>query len=495
MAETLKNLFRVNRYGGMLLIVLLAYSIGLLVLRFVLATSYLPETGGVSINILYGIVRIVHGEFLYSDPEQPPFAIIQYMPLHFQLIKFLSGITGNDGEIHGIMMVNRLFCLSMDLLTTFLLGRHLRRNFRLPPAETILLSILYFCCIPSILFGRADNLYLLFFLLAVLMMTAQGSPSTGWKKIAAAGMFTALSMLTKQTGIFLAFYLCFYLLFIERNRKSVMIFVGSVTLTFGSLLLLLQSGEWHDMKLNIIDGVRNGINANWFFEVIFKNFFLKFSYLLALGFLTGILLLKKREHNLDVFIGMGLFFYFIVASVTSFKAGSGPNYFLEFILLTLIGIGWLITQHKLDLRYYMPMAFVLVPFFIIASANDKGWGDLPQLRKVRQDELYARDAAGYVRKKIRNDEWVLNTFHKQSTINLQLADKALFPTREVALTFCKPMGVFHFNDFNRLVTQQKVGFIFDKKDHFPETFIEIPLRGFAPDTVIGNYAIYSLTDR
>lgn len=495
MAETLKKFFRENQYAGILLIILMTYSTGLLVLRLVLATSYLPETGGVSINVLYGIVRVVHGELLYTDPEQPPFAIIQYMPLHFHLIKILSVITGNEGDIHGLMVVNRLFCLSLDVLTTILLVWHMRRNFRLSVTEAFLFPALYFCCIPSIIFGRADNLYLLFFLLANLMIIGPGQSSTGWKKIAAAGLFTALSMLTKQTGIFLALYLCSYLIFIDRNWKGVLIFGGTLTLTFVSLLLLLKSGEWHDMKLNIFDGVRNGINANWFFEVILKNFFLKFSYLLALGFLIGILLLKKREHNYDVFIGMGLFFYFIVASVTSFKAGSGPNYFLEFIILTLIGLGWLIARHKLVMRPYMPMAFVLVPFFIIASANDKGWGDLPQLSRFRLDELKARDAALYVRNRIREDEWVLTTFHKQSTINLQLADKALFPTREVALTFCKPMGVFHFNDFNRLVARRKVGFIIDKKNHFPETFIEIPLRGYQPDTVIGNYAIYSLTDR
>lgn len=492
MAKNIREFLTGDRYSGLLLVILLLYGCGLLALRLVLATSSLPETGGVSINVLYGIVRVINGGPLYTDPEQPPFAIIQYMPLHFQVIRFLSYVLGINGDTGGIMILNRMFCLATDLLTAFLLGRQLRRKFGLSLIPAIILPTLYFCCIPAIIFGRADNLYLLFFLLSIIQIIRTDNDSEGREAILLAGLFTALALATKQTGIFLAFFILFYLIFIRRAWKDVLAYSIMSVLTFASLIAMMKSGEWHDMKLNIVDGIRNGINPNWFAEVILKNFFLKFSYLIALGFLTGIILLQRRGQNRDVFLGMGIFYYFFVAGITSFKAGSGPNYFLEFILLTLLGTGWLIAHHRYQVRPFIPMAFVLVPFFIIATANDKGWGDLPNLKKTRLDGNNAQRVAGYIKHKLGQDEWVLTTFHKQSTINLRLSDKTLFPTREVALGFCKPMGVFHFDAFKSQLEQGKIRYVIDKKGYFPDRFMDIPLEGFKADTVIGNYAVYEL---
>ena len=481
--------------GAILVFILFVMTISLLILRINLALSYLPEIGGVSINVMYGIIRILSGSELYTNPEIAPYSIIQYMPLHFHIVALLGKLLGIANDVHAMMVLHRVFCLSIDVATFILLAKTLFKTIQVNKVISLTLASIYFLSIPSIIYARVDNLYLFFFVatIAVLLkdiLRNDGKTSTTIPRLLFCGALCALTIMTKQTGIFLLAFCSIYYVFIQKSVYQWSIFMaGMITLLLVFGLFLFPS-PLLSLKLNVIDGVKNGFNANWFIEVLLKNFFLKFSYVLAAGFFIALSLFKERSKQGYLFLAVGLAWYFTTATLSSFKAGSGANYYLEFIALSILGSALLIKNQLGPTRGVVLYALMLSPFFIISAANDKGWGDLGMMKEAKKNYLNTIEVANYLRPKIQTDEWVLTDFHKENTLNLQLVDKALFPCREVALYFTRPLGVFHFNEFETLVKNGKIPYLVTRKGETLEEFIDVPLNQYKPDTTIGNFQVF-----
>lgn len=481
--------------GSVLIFIILMMTLSLLILRLNLAFSYLPEIGGVSINVMYGIMRIVSGNELYTNPESAPFPIIQYMPLHFYVVAFIGKLFGLTKDVHAMMVVNRVFCLLLDVFTAFIIGRTLVKTLQIKWNVALTLSCVYFLSIPSIIYARVDNLYLFFFVatLAILLkiiFKKELHQSSSTRLILFSGVFCMLALLTKQTGIFLFGFCTIYYLFIQRSLQHWITFMGGTlaTVLFASLFIYPDSIPF--FKLNVVNGVKNGFNVNWFTEVILKNFFLKFSYILASGFLTALLLFKERKKQGYLFLSAGIAWFFTTATITAFKAGSGSNYYLEFIALSIFGAALLLKNQYGPSSQLVLFALLLSPFFIISAANDKGWGDIGSMQKARKTYFNCIEVSNYIKPKLLDENWVLTDFHKENTLNLQLSDKALFPCREVALYFTRPIGVFHFQEFQNLLERGKIQYIITKEGEQLTEFIDVPITKFEPDTLIGKYQIY-----
>lgn len=499
--EGLKRLFSgKGKAERLLFALLLATSLVILGLRIVLATSYLPETGGVSINVVYGVERILHGENLYADPEKPPFPIIQYMPLHFKLVKSCCDLLMIGDSPYRVSMTNRFVCLGMDIICMSVIAIFLIRIIGLRTLWGWILAFIYFVSLPSIVYARADNLYLLFFTLAICLIlryllrkpdASDQEARITLRNLFWAGTLAALALFTKQTGVFLPCFATLYLLAIETDRKAPAYFLIGLGATSLLLVLLPASGDLTDMKLNVIDGLKNGISFSWFAEVILKNYFLKYSFLLAAGFLIAFQLLQHQfDRSASLFIGGAMMFFFCMASLAALKAGSGSNYYLEFIILLLLGAGVLLRHnHELPGRFTL-YASALLPFFMIASANDKGWGDLKKMEAAKSNYTECQRVSDYIHPRLGKDEWVLTDFHKENHLNLLLCDKALFPCREVAVDFTWPKGVFNFNAFGQLHKEGKIRYYVCSAGNFPTSLLNVSLQGFDPDTTIGKFQIY-----
>ncbi|MCE2846445.1 MAG: hypothetical protein LW707_05350 [Sphingobacteriales bacterium] len=499
--EGLNHLFSGKGKAERLLFALLfATSLVILGLRVVLATSYLPETGGVSINVVYGVERILHGENLYADPEKPPFPIIQYMPLHFKLVQLCCNLFMIGESPYLVSMTNRFVCLGLDIICMSVIAIFLIRIIGLRALWGWILAFIYFVSLPSIVYARADNLYLLFFTLATCLIlryllrkpeAIELEAKNSLRNLFGAGTLAALALFTKQTGIFLPCFATLYLLAIESDKKAPVYFLGGLGVTSLLLVFVADSGSLLEMKLNVVDGLKNGISFSWFAEVILKNYFLKYSFLLAAGFLIAFQLLQhQHDRSASLFIGGAMMFFFCMASLAALKAGSGSNYYLEFIILLLLGAGVLLRHnHELPGRFTL-YASALLPFFMIASANDKGWGDLKKMEAAKSMYKECEMAAEYIRPRLSKDEWVLTDFHKENHLNLMLCDKALFPCREVAVDFTWPKGVFNFNAFGRLHKEGKIRYYVCSNGNFPTSLLNVSMTGFDPDTTIGTIQIY-----
>lgn len=468
----------------------------LLVLRIMLAFSWLPETGGVSINVLYGINRLVEGLPLYTSPDKPPFPVIQYMPLYFYVVKTIASISGLT-DIHSLMVLNRSLCLLFDLACSWLLSVMLIRSFRMSIVTSWTLALIYFVSIPAIIYGRVDNLYLLLTLSTIVLSirylieydnrTEMEANFRGW---VLPGILGGLSVLTKQTGVFLCIFTVAFLIIRIKELKSALTFSASALFVFAFGMMLMHPGELPSILLNVVNGVKNGINTNWFAEVLLKNYFLKHSYLIALGILTAWLEWNNRKSALSSYMGYGIAWYFLVATASSLKAGSGPNYYLEFLGLTILGIGNLSLRYASEIRRLTPYALILSPFFLLASANDKGWGDTRYMKAAKAEYQKCSKVAEYIRPKLGPSEWVMTGFHKENLLNILLCDKALFPCREVAFYFTWPLGVFSFAEFGVLKEQGKIPFVVVKEEKEAGRYLNIEFNTYKADTVIAGYQIY-----
>lgn len=485
-----------SKFEIALFTILAIMGISLLALRIILAFSWLPETGGVSINVLYGIKRIMDGFPLYTSPEQAPFPIIQYMPLYFYFVKTIAGVLGLS-DIHSLMVLNRSLCLWADMACTCIISTMLIRIFGMRTLPAWTLSLIYFVSIPAIIYGRADNLYLLFTISCIsltirnlMQIDKNPNESPGLQRWILPGVLAGFSILTKQTGIFLCLFTGIFLILKLRNKRSVLAFSASAILVFAAGILVMHSGKLSFLMMNVMDGVKNGINTNWFAEVLLKNYFLKHSYLIALGILAAWLEMKNRKSAVSTFIGFGIAWYFIIATATSFKAGSGPNYYLEFIAMSLLGIGNLSLRYPSEIRRINPYAFILSPFFLLASANDKGWGDTRLMMAAKTDYQNCSEVTRYLTPRIGPSEWVMTGFHKENLLNIMLCDKALFPCREVAFYFTWPLGVFRFNEFQTLKEKGKIPFVIVAEGEQAGQYLNTEFNDYQKDTVIAGYQIY-----
>lgn len=63
-------------------------------MRIDLLHVYYVDFGGLDPNVVYGTQRLLLGEPLYQNPEQSPYAIIQYMPIYYHLCAWLAAKLG-----------------------------------------------------------------------------------------------------------------------------------------------------------------------------------------------------------------------------------------------------------------------------------------------------------------------------------------------------------------------------------------------------------------
>ena len=485
-----------KHYELLILSILGTASIAVLLLRIIFIKSYLPETGGVSINVVYGIEQLITTGRLYINPEVAPFSIIQYMPLHYYIIAFISNILKIQSEVHSVMVLNRLTCFIYDMLSVFFIINFIRNTF---PKIGIRLAfssgLLYFLIIPSIVFSRVDNLYLLLWILSISSLVSifnheKSKLISSKKEIMLAGIFSALALFTKQTALFLIVFNIIFLLLIYKDRKTVFLYVLSIATSLIILSLLLVHENLFDLKLNTVDGLKNGINLNWFLEVFMKNYFMKYTFLICTGIFTSCILLQQKKSMLHLFLGSSIIYYFLIAIIFSLKGGSGPNYYLEFNILSIFGICLLINDKPDISLNYFSFAAIILPIFLLACMNDKGWGFLSCRKKAISEYVMCQSVAKYIKTNLKKDNYVLTAFHKENSLNLLLAPKALFPCREVALYFTYPMGVFKFEKFKTLLLNTQVQYYIDEKGQLPTKFLHDDISYFVVDTIIGNYTIY-----
>ena len=240
--------FCVDRYGPGFLFLLgtCAAVAAIAVVTYVgvqLAGSDLANIRGDEPYFVSGVVRILAGNPLYTNPSDTPFCLTGYTPAAYYAAAWAAVLSGVDSrDLPGVMRAARTASLALTMLHFLLMLVILRRWFRSPWLIALLgCAVVYAIRSPWGFIVRPDPLYSLLFLASVSFNIADYS-RTGNRFGAMAflaGIFAGLTYLTKQTGIQLPIFLLSFYLFALDSRRFATYLLGCL-LPIAAILILVS---------------------------------------------------------------------------------------------------------------------------------------------------------------------------------------------------------------------------------------------------------------
>lgn len=447
----------------------------MLSLRIYLVTAYIPELGGIESNVIYTLQRFLDGYPLYVDPATAPYAITQYTPLYYYLCGGIGEMLRIDpGNVHQVYVLSRSVSLVLNLLFAFCAFLILRKVFRVRQSLSFIALVYAFVFLDEESYSRPDSLYNLMALATIglflrFLLRAESPRSRGY--LLAASVVSVATVYAKQSAIYLPVLILFYLLFYLRDIRwtlfSLLLMVGS----FVALLLLSGKGNTEAFLQNTVQGVNNGTSLAWFAERIMIEHFQKERFINILGLFGGFYFLARGKSHPLRFLGLALLGSFFFALITSIKIGAAPNYFTEFIVLTVIAVVVLVDTYdpwfgaqpnrKTKLGGYQPLFYlILVVFTLLPRFAGKFQKKFVKINDVgRSGYLDDRAVAHYLYEKehLQPDDQVFITTHVHDYLNKFLYKNAIFPQKEIVVA--NPPGTYDYSAFRRGVQDGTVGYV------------------------------------
>ena len=296
-------------------------------LRVQLVTVAQVDIGGAEINVIYGIQKILLGKPLYEDPEQPPFDVMQYTPAYYGLCAGIAAVMRiDDHDTVALFTLSRIVSLVLNLVTCLLLWR-LCRYLDVETWLSVAVAAFTFTLYTDHFYSRTDSLYALFLVGALLMHVRWMQQRTAGSLLLTA-LLAVLCLFAKQTGVLVIGIIGAHLLFV-RNWKALLMYTGGVALFTGlGLLLILFDTTWEVLRMNIVQGIANGISGTLYQE-LFKPAVYKYYAALHLFALFLLVRAFRRGDAMDRFLAIGMSAALVFGFATGLKLGSHLNYLFE----------------------------------------------------------------------------------------------------------------------------------------------------------------------
>lgn len=284
-------------------------------------------------NVIDGVIRLLDGRHLYGDPEQPPFDIMQYGPVHYYACMVIGRVLGIGKEDpQSVFMLSRAVSLLANLGALWLLwgiGKYLRFS----TWSRMLLMGLMFTWMHEPFFSRPDSLYQFFCTaLVALSLRALDARDLNWSRAAAMGAVSAFAVFTKQSGA--GFTAALIAGFVVAGLWRVAFRFGAMALLCDLICLGLVSWRdgLHEFYANIVLGNVNGFGWPWF------AFDPREPYIGMGLWVTPVALfaawkIKASSHDRGAFLLTAMLLSYAWAFATASKVGSNMNYFMEHWLL------------------------------------------------------------------------------------------------------------------------------------------------------------------
>lgn len=298
------------------------------------------DFGGSELNILHGIGQVVRGAPIYSDPEQAPFAVVQYTPAYHLITGRICNALGIAAEdVRGMQQLSRAFSLLLNLLTMLVVVLATRRAGGGRWAAVSAAALTGLALSPHF-FARVDSLYAFFFAICVLFMlrwTSRPADRSGALELTMAGICTALAVLSKQTAVMLLVMVIAGLV-AQRAWRAMFTYSIAFALGFIGASLIFLQGEDLDLVLkNTIGGLRNGISLGYLNHLIRSPQLLGLGGWLIIALAIGVRWLRAADPTRS-FIAVAFLVALPLTGIALLKAGSEYNYFFEVLVLSFIVI-------------------------------------------------------------------------------------------------------------------------------------------------------------
>lgn len=451
--------------------------LGMLGIRLYLITAYIPDLGGVESNVIYSLQRILDSYPLYADPANPPYSITQYTPLYYHLCWMVGRLVGVEAaNVHHVYMLSRSVSLLLNLLFASSAFIILRNVFRIRFSLSLLAFVYAFVYLDEESFSRPDSLFNLLALLTIGLflqwLTQQGLRHSRSYLIGASTL-AIMAIFAKQSAVYLPVLLLFYLVFYLQNHRWTLTALLTMAITFGLLLTLTAQGNFHAFWQNVVQGVNNGVSVSWFMKRIMVEHFQKERFLNIIGLFCGLFFLAQGKSHTFRFLGLSIISSFAFALITSFKIGAAPNYFTEFITLTLIATVLLITSHGPTVNQSLPknenkgapscaplFYLILVIFTLPPRFGGKFVKKVVEANDIGKSGYVANQAVSdflYQEKDLQPSEQVFVTTHVHDYLNKFLYRNVIFPQKEIVMA--NPLQAYDYRSFWQATDEGQVRYI------------------------------------
>jgi len=309
--------------------------IALLAGRISLVNAVFLDLNGAEENVVYGIIKVMKGMPLYTDPGSPPFDVIQYTPLYYWLAAGIGHLFGVDAlEPQQVYALGRALGLVLNIgfvVTCFFLARYLRA----PVWSAALWSVALFALLPRQMYARPDALYLLFFALAMLcfLRYAQyaGTPF-GRRSLLLCSVLCCFAVLAKQTGVLPIGIVGAWLL-VQRRWKDLAQHAVTCSV-IGGLAIGVLCAAYGATTLyeNVVIGVRNGFSARLVRTIYLGGAHWALILVQAAGLVLALRLWRCTVPERRA-LGLAVLITFAFGLLTSLKHGSSHTYYMENVLL------------------------------------------------------------------------------------------------------------------------------------------------------------------
>jgi hypothetical protein len=348
------------------LVLLLVIAVLGLSFAWAIISTPLPNIVAYEQNVIVIIQQMLDGQPIYTNPEQPPYNIVQYTPLYFILVEQLANLFNIvPDELLTLIRLARTISTFFALLTALLLGIvayiHSKRLMVAVPS-----AILAFLLpMPWAFLARPDALLYFFTLLSLILFWRYNIQKSKGNRLSLllAGASFALAILAKHNAVG---YLLMMLLFPFYYRQILDRFILLSGTILAIILLSLLFGNYYSLLpapdnffyTNIIDGVRNGAVFFWMLGFTFRSYLQYYALFFFLPMLSFWILWRElrtaQTRALPIRKGLAAYWNFLrdydrsfivwlyffacftsYGIITSLKFGSNVNYMMESILVSI----------------------------------------------------------------------------------------------------------------------------------------------------------------
>lgn len=300
-----------------------------LVARMGLIPRHVHDIGFSEMNVVDGVARILQGLPLYGDPEQPPYDIMQYAPLHYLVCAGAAKLLGIDAHnAQALYMVSRWAALLANMAMCILLWRTASR-LGLSSWGRWLLPGLMFTWMHEPYFSRPDSIYLL--CCTGLIGTAlhlSASEGLGWRGAWRLGTWSALTLFSKQSGVGVVAAVGVAFLLNDGWRAAWRYGLAAFTVNAAALAALVTADGWHNVYANLVLGNVNGWAFPWFIIDPREPYNGMGLWITPVAILLAHRL-RRTHRRMAIFLLASMVVTYLWAFAIVGKQGANMNYFME----------------------------------------------------------------------------------------------------------------------------------------------------------------------
>ena len=359
-----------RRVQALLGIVAVAVLAGNAILAAAALRSDATDVIGVEYAVTHPIQRLALGHPLYSDPEAPPFSLIQYTPLHYQMSAALIrrfGVDPHDPEAvtrAGRLVETTMWAAAVVLMVGWLVGMGTGLGVALALAAwwTTASGVWWFLNRPD-----SAETFLLFVALAMMTRSMKGD-RVSWLWLATASFAGVAAGYAKQNGWFASAVYVIVLLGAGRWKAAVAATLLSIAGHAALHVLAWRAWglAWYE---NIFGALDNGF---WFSRAVVMAYQPAAFEAVALLSIAAFLAWRwRRKADGRGVLANAFPLLFAFAAVTALKNGSAENYFIDScgVAVLLIGAALAMMQRRAPAGFNAAVAMMTV--FLVMYAPIK----------------------------------------------------------------------------------------------------------------------------